>query len=159
MAYKLYHFSKTKIPSGQFLRPTGTHHLPEEIETLLAQTKPKHCIARPECVFVSEEEGCEFHGLPFTEGFLHQVEPVGSIERRDNAWLGVLQLRHSKWPRLKESGEKKYPELSNEQICRNYWNGVASDTPNWEIAAEKIMVNECLDEVPRKLKRNIPLPF
>lgn len=153
-----FHFSRVKIPSGQLLEPMGNHQLREEIESLLANTKPRNCIGRPQSIFVSEDEACERHGLPFDDGFLHQVELLGRSERRDNTWLGVLQLRLSDRPGMRTSGYAKYPELSNEAICLSYWAGKASDTPNREIATDKALVKECLDDEPRKLKRNIPLP-
>jgi hypothetical protein len=60
---------------------------------------------------------------------------------------------------MRISGNNQYPELTNEEIADNYWTGAESKNPNWEIAATKVMVKECLDDEPRQLKRNIPLPF
>ncbi len=87
-------------------------------------------------------------GLTYDEGYIHAVDPLGDMERRDLVWTGILQMRHFKDPRFRRDLR---PDLSDEQIADNWWAGAASEKPDWEYVAREAVVLG-VDENPTRVR-------
>ena len=83
-------------------------------------------------------------GVTFSEGYIHTVEPMGGLEKRDIRWIGVLQRRHHKRDILRK---ELCPDLGDDAVAERYWSGTASEDPVWEWVAEKVRVVEVESKV------------
>jgi hypothetical protein len=135
-----YHMSPKKLELFAVLRPSDKPHLDPAIEKLLECHRPNSSISRSEAVYLSETEEASRHGLPYDEGYVHLVEAIGEVQRRDNYWIGQLQARHHPNPRLARLKDKSLDHLSDEGIASRYFAGEASRKPNWEIVARSAKV-------------------
>ena len=132
MARKIfYHMSRTKLPINTPLKSRGSTHVDPHVEKMLTARKPDPSIARSEGVYLGETEDASRHGLTYDYGYLHTVEPVGDLQRRDSNWVGQLQLRHHRNPKMVQMQDKRLIGISDEQIADRYWAGEASPNPNW----------------------------
>ena len=99
-------------------------------------------------------EECDFRtaGVPFDQGYVHTVEPLGKIDKRDLAWIGVIQRRYHKDSRLRKN---QYSDLSDEQVADKYWSGEASDKPSWEWVTKEAKVI-AVDNETSQVRPNSP---
>jgi hypothetical protein len=128
-----FHMSPTKLLADKPLQKKDGPHVAEAVEDLLETRRPTSSLPRSQSVFMGETEDGGRHGLRYPMGYLHLVEPSpGPFERRDNCWIGVLQMRLHGDPKARSIGDRKASHLTNEQIADNYWSGEASHEPNWD---------------------------
>ena len=132
-----YRIAEKKHERGAIMKGSGKRPLAEtepHVETILEKQRPADCPDRGDCVYMLEE--CDFRtaGVPFDQGYVHTVEPLGKIDKRDLAWIGVIQRRYHKDSRLRKN---QYSDLSDEQVADKYWSGEASDKPSWEWSPRK----------------------
>lgn len=116
------------------------------IEDILAGRRPHHCADRGDSIYMREEREFSTVGVTFDNGYVHTVEPIGKVDKRDLAWIGVLQRRHHKNERVRKN---VHPALSDDDVADRYWNGEASDRPLWEWVTEKATVIDVDDELSR----------
>jgi hypothetical protein len=139
-------YAEDDIMKGQGKRPLeGGEPLVEE---LLEQQRPADCPDRGDSVYMREEREFSTMGLSYDEGYVHKVEPIGKVHRRDVAWIGVIQRRHHKDKRLRKDS---CPELSDAQLAEKYWKGEASKTPMWEWIAKEAKVIE-VESTPARVR-------
>jgi hypothetical protein len=142
MAEKQY--AKDDIMKGQGKRPLeDTEPL---IEDILEDQRPADCPDRGDSIYMREERVFSTVGVPYDEGYVHEVAPIGKVHKRDLAWIGVLQLRHHRNDRLRRD---QYPQLSDAHVGKKYWSGEASDKPSWEWVAKEAKVVEADNELTR----------
>jgi hypothetical protein len=135
-----YRISEKKYAKGDIVKGQGKRPLENKealIEEILEQRRPADCPDRGDSVYMREEREFSTVGVCYDEGYVHKVEPVGKVDQRDLAWIGVLQLRHHKDERLRKT---RYPELSDSQIADRYWSGEESEKPLWEWVAKNAKV-------------------
>lgn len=148
-----YHMSPKKLELFTVLRPSGKPHLDPAIEKLLESRRPNSSIPRSEAVYLSETVEASRHGLPYDEGYVHLVEPIGEVQRRDNNWIGQLQVRHHVNPRLARLKDKRLNHLSDEEIASKYFAGEASPNPNWEVVAKSAKVMGIVGDHPVQVRK------
>jgi hypothetical protein len=148
----LYHVSPKKLDLFTVLAPSGTPHLDPAIEALLDSCRPDSSIPRSEAVYLSETPEASRHGLRYDEGYVHLVEPVGDVQRRDNNWIGQLQIRHHTNSRFARFKDKRLNHLSDVEMATKYFAGEASPNPNWEIVARSAQVKGLLSDHPVPLR-------
>jgi hypothetical protein len=133
---RYYHVSRKKLLLGETLRGgDGSGLVSSMVEEILERTRPVNCAHRSDCAFFSGSERASKHGLKYDHGYLHFVEPTGHIEKRDNYWIGQLQVRHT--PSLVRWRSPELGILSDDEIGKKYWSGEPSQKPNWELVAPK----------------------
>lgn len=135
-----YHFSSEPLDAGFVLTPTGKSHLGDKVEALLNQHKPPAARARAESVFLRCDQDFGRTGVAFDHGYVLKVEPLGEVSRHDEVWLGLLKNRYHHNERIRRAGTKS--PLSDRELCVNYWLGVASPNPYWEILTSSAKVLE-----------------
>jgi hypothetical protein len=148
---KYYRMSQKKLELGKPVQGTGALHLGAELEKLLEQQRPDECISRTDCVFFSDNEDPKKHGLPYDYGYLHVIEPVGPVQKRDNYWLGQLQTRHH--PTLSWRQDLSIADLTDKKLADKYWKGEPSNKPNWEMVARSATVMEYASEEPVQVRK------
>lgn len=121
---------------------TGTARVSAAIEEALERARPVDCPSRHTAVFVCETP--DFHRVGIDHGFIYLVRPIGKHCRCDAVWTGLLQQSEfrAKYGSL-EYVDKKYKSLEPSdiaQICQNYWSGVPSEDPAWEMLCESIEI-------------------
>ena len=149
----LYHMSPNKLELFTVLSPPGKPPLNSTIEELLDRHRPNSSIPRSEAVYLSETVEASRHGLPYDEGYVHLVEPIGEVQRRDNYWIGQLQLRYHPNSRLARLKDKTLDHLSDEEIVIRYFAGEASPNPNWEIVARSAKVMSLVSDHPLQFRK------
>jgi hypothetical protein len=107
------------------------------VEEILEQQRPPDCPDRGDSVYMREEREFSTVGVPYDEGYVHTVVPIGRVDKRDLAWIGVIQLRQQRNEQLRKN---LYPKLSNARVADKYWSGEASDKPLWEWVAKEAKV-------------------
>lgn len=127
-------YAKDGITKGRGTRPLEDEPLVEEI---LEKQRPADCPDRGDSVYMREEREFSTVGVPYDEGYVHTVEPIGKVDKRDLAWIGVIQRRHHRNERLLK---EPCPELSDAQLADKYWSGEASNKPSWEWVAKEAKV-------------------
>ena len=135
-----YHMRAAKLEIGAVIKPKGAPHVDPLVEAILNHHRPEGCLPRDDVVYLSEPQDSARHGLTYDAGFLHIVEPADEVQKRDNYWIGQLQLRHHSDPRFVALQDKSLRGLSDEQMVENYFNGVPSPKPNWEYVASEATV-------------------
>jgi hypothetical protein len=142
-----YRMMKTKHPIGFKLEPKGEPHIDPDVEAILAKHRRDGQIDRANAVYFAETPEFSSLGIPYDEGFIHIVEPVGETQRRDQAWLGELQLRHHKNQELirRQSAplrarREEFEGRSDQVLCENYFSGVLSSNPVIEVVATSATV-------------------
>ena len=100
-----------------------------------------------------EEREFSTVGVPYDESYVHKVEPIGKVYKRDLAWIGVIQRRHHRNERLRKND---YPKLSDAQVVDKYWSGEASEKPRWEWVAREAKVID-MDKDLSPVRPNSPL--
>jgi hypothetical protein len=145
-----FHFSAQQLDVGFTLKPTGKSHLGNEVEAILNQYKPNDALSRAKAVFLRCDQEFGRTGTTFDSGYILRVEPLGDVTRHDEVWLGLLKNRYHHNRRFR--GAATQSPLTDEQICSNYWLGVASSNPYWEILTSQARVVEQI--TPRPVSRN-----
>jgi hypothetical protein len=148
---KYYRMSRKKDEIGTTLQGKGTLHVGQAIEDILERKRPEGCIPRPDCVFFSDNEDATKHGLTYDVGYLQLVEPVGLVQKRDNYWIGQLQLRHEKKHALEDF---TIAHLTDEELAEKYWKGEPSNKPNWEMVARSAIVTGYAYEEPVRVRKH-----
>lgn len=140
---------------GRGVAPLLKEH--PHVEAFLELHRPPHCMARKDTTYMREDRDFSMMGLQdwYTEGYVHQVEPKGPVEKRDVRWIGALQalMARSEMASKYYAARRKtmFEGLSNEEIAEAYWTGRESREPSWEfvtIEGEVIAV----DDKPSPLK-------
>jgi hypothetical protein len=144
-------YSKDDVMKGSGRRPLeGKEPVVEEI---LKQQRPPDCPDRADSVYMRQEREFSTVGIPYDEGYVHTVAPIGRIDKRDLTWIGVIQLRHHRNEKLRKNLS---PKLSDAQIADKYWSGEASDKPSWEWVAKEAKVVD-VEEDRSRIRRRSPL--
>jgi hypothetical protein len=147
-----YRMSQKKVAIGTTLQGNGAPHVGEKVEGILREKRPDACIPRQDCVFFSDNEDATKHGLTYDYGYLQIVEPVGRVEKRDNYWIGQLQLRHNK--RLAALQDPGIAHMTDEELADKYWKGEHSNKPNWEMVATSATVTGYVYEDLVKVRKH-----
>jgi hypothetical protein len=143
--------AKGDVMQGRNERPLAAKE--PLVEEILESRRPSLCLDRGDCVYMREEREFSTVGVPFDEGYVHEVEPIGKVDKRDNKWIGVLQLRHHKNERLRKN--RCHP-LSDDDLADKYWSGEASDKPSWEWVAKHAKVID-VDSDRSRVRPETPL--
>lgn len=141
---------------GDIMTGRGTAPLTDrfsKVEAILERNKPSNAPNRGQSVFMRDDEDFSGVGVTYSKGYVHVVEPVGSVFKRDTYWIGVLQKRYIKDRRFRNDLEST---LSDDEVAKNYWTGHASAKPIWEWVAEKVKVIHAAKN-PVDVKPNSPL--
>jgi hypothetical protein len=157
MSSKIYYrIAKTRYATGDVMKGLGERPLQStepSVEDILEQRRPTHCPYRGDSVYMREDRRFSRVGVPFSEGYVHEVEPIGDVYKRDLAWIGILQRRHHKNPHLQRN---EHPELSDAEVADKYWAGEASDNACWEYVANEAKVVD-VDKDLSPVRPNSPL--
>jgi hypothetical protein len=156
-----YCMMQTKQPVGFKLQKKGGPHIAPDVEAILARHRKDGQIDRAEAVYFAETPEFSALGITYDEGFIHIVEPVGETQRRDQAWLGELQLRHHKNHELIRRlsapvrvRRKEFDGVSDQVLCENYFSGVLSSNPVIEVVATGATVAGYHLETPVRVRKN-----
>lgn len=146
---RFYRMENTKRSVGYTFLRQGDPPLQAkwpEVEAILERRRPPACISRSEAVYVCEDRDFRHVGLPYHRGYVHEVEPLLPIEKRDAAWIGALQKRHLTPAQQQDAqaNPERYPrtnsDLTDEDIADRYWNGDASEKPRFEVVTKSAQV-------------------
>jgi len=151
-----YHISPVQLSIGQVIGGTGKRPLQERhpvIEGILEERRPTDELDRGSSVYLRQHRDFSTVGVTYYQGYIHTVEPIGSIRRRDLVWTGILQERHARDMRFRKD---RYPLLTDAEIANLWWAGEASDQPDWEFLVEKASVIE-VESTPVVVKPFSPL--
>ena len=143
--------SKGHVFSGSGLRPLQDRF--PKVEDILERCRPKGKEDRGNSVYLKENKDFSKVGVTYGEGYIHTVDPVGEVERRDLVWTGILQKRYIKDERFQKDLR---PDLTDDQVADKWWAGQASETPDWEWVASGATVVE-VDDKPVTVKPDSPL--
>jgi hypothetical protein len=100
-----YRIAERKYAKGYIMRGRGTRPLEDKepfVEQILGQRRPDDSPDRGDSVYMREEREFSTVGVPYDEGYVHEVVPIGKVDQRDLAWIGILQRRHHKNERLRK---------------------------------------------------------
>ena len=145
-------YTKDKIMKGRGDRPLANNF--PAVEAILESRRPSESLDRGDSVYMREDRDFNSVGVTFDEGYIHQIEPLGKVDKRDLTWIGVLQRRNHKDTWLRKNS---YPLLSDVDVADNYWSGKASDNPSWEWITKEARVLE-VDSGSSRVRPN-PTPF
>lgn len=137
-----YHISPVQLLLGRVIVGTGKRPLEERhpiIEGILEERRPTHELDRGSPVYLRQHKDFSTVGVTYYKGYIHIVEPIGNIRRRDLVWTGILQERHARDMRFRRD---RCPLLTDGEIADLWWAGEASDQPDWEFLAERASVIE-----------------
>jgi hypothetical protein len=151
-----YRIAERKYAKDEIIRGRGKSPLEAKeplVEEILEQRRPADCPDRGDSVYMREEREFSTVGVTYDEGYVHEVEPIGEVDKRDLAWIGVIQRRHHKNELLRKN---EYPTLSDTEIADKYWSGEASDKPLWEWVATEAKVIDVDNDLSR-VRPNSPL--
>lgn len=142
MERKIYkRIEKQQLQLGNIITRDCAPPLAEDypcVESILESQRPDGCLSRSKSVNMRDDRDFSRMGIDtFEEGYVHEIEPLTAVEKRDVTWIGVLQARYPKG-NLKLT--EKYTSLSDKQVADNYWGGTLSDNPALEYATEKAKV-------------------
>jgi hypothetical protein len=135
-----YRIAMKKCAPDDIMKGRGKRPLEDTeplVEELLERHRRPSCPDRGDSVYMREEREFSTLGVTFNEGYVHTVEPIGKVDRRDLAWIGVIQCRYHRNERLRK---ELCPELSDAQVADKYWSGEASNKPSWEWVAKEVRV-------------------
>jgi hypothetical protein len=151
-----YRIAKDKHPKGHVFRGGGERPLQDrfpDVEDILERRRPTDKDDRGKSVYLRGDRDFDRVGVTYGEGYIHAVDPVGDVERRDLVWTGILQRRYIQDERFRK---KLRPHLTDDQIADKWWAGEGSETPDWEYVAPEATVVDVEDD-PTKVKPNSPL--
>jgi hypothetical protein len=151
-----YRISNDKYPKGYVFRGSGKRPLQDrfpEVEDILEGRRPKDKDDRGNSVYLREDKDFSKVGVTYGEGYIHTVDPVGRVERRDLVWTGILQKRYIQDERFRKDLR---PDLSDDQVADKWWAGEGSETPDWEWVAPQATVVD-VEADPITVKPNSPL--
>lgn len=150
-----YRIEKDRKPIGYTFHRSGPAPLEKGfplLEALLEQRRPEDKLSRKKAVNMRNDRDFSMMGIDtFDLGFVHQVEPNGSVTEHDVAWIGALQRRQLNGTvTLKD----KYPNLSDNELVDKYWSGVRSSSPSMEFhTLEAVVVSVDTDPSPLRPSR------
>lgn len=118
------------------------------IERILDQYRPDECLSRRDCVYSLASEKDSRAGIQVQIQYVHKLELIGPIERRDMIWIGALQAKHPNTynseseTRIMQrlASRNQYATLSDEELARRYWTGAPSAEPAFEFVARSAQV-------------------
>ena len=145
---ELFHMSKTRLPIGTILECRGFPFVEIKVEEILSNVRPNNCIGRESSIFMSASRDACKKGLIFDEGYLHVVEPIGRVEKRDINWIKELQLRHHRNSIFHKKVDPALKNISDEEIANRYWQGISSAVAEWEYVSAAARVIELVSESP-----------
>jgi hypothetical protein len=145
---KLYHFSQQLLANNTPLKPGGVRQVGAEVKKILDARKLSTSIPLSDAIYLSESDDGSKHGLPHGLYYVHYVEPVGPVERRDNGWIGELQARHSRFESTQKLRLPELKDLSDDEVADRYWRGDASPRKNWEFVTRQAVVSGLVFERP-----------
>ena len=151
-----YRIAKDKHAKGHVFRGSGKRPLQDRfpnVEDILERRRPKSKDDRGNIVYLRMDKDFSKVGVIYGEGYIHTVDPVGEVERRDLVWPGILQKRYIEDKRFRENLR---PDLTDDQVADKWWAGEGSETPSWEWVAPQAKVVDVEDE-PTEVKPNSPL--
>jgi hypothetical protein len=135
---------REKKELGERIEARGGFHVDPKVEQFVESRQKPNQLDRSKAVyFRDDDKDFSSLGLPYDEGFVHVVEPIGTVERRDVSWLGELQKRMHNNPMVQNAGaenRREFAGLSNEELADNYLSGVLSNSPVLEYLAEAVTV-------------------
>jgi hypothetical protein len=144
------------------LKPKGWPYLAPDVEAMLSNYRKEGQIDRAGAIYLAEAPQFSALGIPYDEGFIHIVEPAGETQRRDQAWLGELQLRHHKKEELlrrlsapTKARRKEFDGMSDQVLCENYFSGAMSNNPVVEVVATGGTVVGYHSETPVRVRNGI----
>jgi hypothetical protein len=98
-------------------------------------------------------------GVQYDVGYIHFIEPVGDVQRHDQAWLGELQLRHHKNKEMvrrmdaaNRTRRKEFEGMTDRVLCENYFSGALSENPSIEVVAKGATVTGYYSEEPVRVR-------
>ena len=141
-----YRIAKDKYSKGHVFRGSGTRPLQDrfpEVEDILERRRPNGKYDRGNSVYIKEDKDFSKVGVPYGKGYIHAVDPVGKVERRDLVWTGILQQRYFKDERFRKN---PLPDLTDDQVADKWWAGEGSETPDWEWVAPEATVVDVDDD-------------
>ena len=152
MAAKTYNrIEEARRPVGGIIERLGPPPLERDyptVEYILESRRPVRCLPRSESVNMREDRDFSKMGIDaFRWGYVHQLEPISSVEGRDVEWIGALQVRH---PKAGLKLPDKYDGISDDELADRYWCGTLSKNPSVEYvtkAAKVVSVEEHLSPV------------
>lgn len=135
MSAKTYkRMSKDEVEVGNVFKGRGEAIVDQDVEDILEDARPAGALSRIECTYMREDEDFSMMGLPYTYGYVNEVEPVGDVQKHDVAWLGAIQKRRIKDPRFKKD---LYPGVTDKELAERYWSGEPTEKPDWEYVAKE----------------------
>jgi hypothetical protein len=150
-----YRIAGKRYAKGDIMKGRGKRPLEDAeplVEDILEKQRPADCPDRGDSVYMREEREFSTVGVTFNEGYVHTVEPVGKVDKRDLAWIGVIQRRHHRNERLRK---ELCPELSDPQVADRYWSGEASNKPLWEWVAKEAKVVDVDSDLSRVRAKSV----
>lgn len=153
---QFYHISPIQLSIGQMIGGTGKRPLQERhpvTEDILGERRPTEEVDRGNSVYLRQNRDFSTVGVTYYQGYLHIVEPIGTIRRRDLVWTGILQERHARDMRFRKD---RCPHLTDVEIADLWWAGEGSDQPDWEFLVEEASIME-VESTPVVVKPRSPL--
>jgi hypothetical protein len=144
-----YRIAEKKNAIGDLMKGRGVRPLANtesQVEEILEARRPPDCPDRGDSIYMREEREFSTVGVTFDEGYVHKVEPLGKVDKRDLAWIGIIQRRHHKNDLLRKD---VLVGLSDSDIADRYWRGEASSKPLWEWVAKEAKVIDVDDDLSR----------
>jgi hypothetical protein len=144
-----YRIAKRKYAKGEIIKGREKRPLEDKeplVEEILEQRRPVDCPDRGDSVYMREEREFSTVGVTYDEGYVHEVEPIGKVDKRDLTWIGAIQRRHYKNALLRNN---EYPTFSDTEIADKYWSGEASDKPLWEWVVKEAKVIDVDNDLSR----------
>lgn len=146
MRQKLYYrIAETKHAKNHVFSGCGNGPLQDtfpDVEHILEKHRPAGKDDRGNSVYLREDKDFSKTGVPYNEGYIHTVHPIGEPEQRDLVWTGILQLRYITDEHIRKDLR---PDLTDDQIADKWWSGEGSETPHWEWVAKKAAVVDVED--------------
>ena len=140
---RYFRMMRTKKPVGFRLKPKGGPHIDPQIEAMLEKYRKDGQISRAEAVYFAETPEFSSLGISYDEGFIHVVETPGEPQRRDQAWLRELQLRHHKnrelvrrLPPQTKAARKEFKDMSDQTLCESYFSGVEFQETDYRVGGD-----------------------
>ena len=93
------HMARDKNAVGTVLKGKGKKMVAPSIEDLLEEHRSKSSPSRLDSVYMTEDRDFYRQGISAENGYVHQIEPIGPTERRDNKWIGELEWNHDETQR------------------------------------------------------------
>jgi len=146
-----YHMSPVLHPVGKILTGNGRPKVEREIEEALERFRPKAYLDHLNSVY--SRETTDFTMLGLDGGYIYRVAIRGDYQRHDAGWVGQLQLAHlkPKYAKTYQHVRNQWPDWTDDFVAAtstNYWTGVESNEPVWELLSVEAGVEAQLSNTP-----------